>query len=117
MIRRVLAVIVALSLFVCTAVVGFATGTTIRFQDYYFPHFTNVDVYSRSSSSIVSSYSFSPRWYSGLPSSCDLSNINFSTSSFFLFVSPEKRKATAGIIEEIKESESAELVEKETTDV
>lgn len=87
MIKRVLAVIVALSLFVCTAVVGFATGTTIRFQDYYFPHFTNVSVYSGSSSSVVSSYSFSPRWYSGLPSSCDLSNINFSTLSFFLFVS------------------------------
>lgn len=81
MIKRVLALIVALSLFVCTPVVGFATGTTIRFQDYYFPHFTNVDIYSPPSSSRVTYFSFSPRWYSGLPSSCSFSSVNHSFST------------------------------------
>ena len=89
MIRRVLAVIVALSLFVCTVVVGFATGTTIRFNRYIFPTFTRVAFYGHTGSISYGpvNYNASPSWIYGLPSSCTVSLSSLSTPFRFLFLS------------------------------
>lgn len=81
--KRLLALVVALSLFVCSAVTGFAvTGSSIQYQNYYFPYFTNLDLYFSNSPSRFFRFSATPSFISGLPYSFSLSD--FSVSSSFV---------------------------------